>query len=171
MPKHMKSHATPKQSASAAPSRASARDRKDEAELDTIGYLIRHAHRAFVRSLTTGLLEHGISPPQWSALRELWKEDGYSQVELAQRIRVEKASLTSVLDHLENRGLIRRARSGKDRRRSNVYLTDTGRAFERLLVPAAIAANRKALTGIAPEKLAVFREVLDQLLRNLDAEP
>jgi len=141
-----------------------------EAGLDTIGYLIRYAHRALVRSLASGLKEHDISPAQWSALRELWKEDGYSQVELAQRIRVEKASLTSVLDSLESRGLIRRVRSGEDRRRSNVYLTEAGRASESLLIPSAIAANRQALAGIAEDKLAIFREVLVRLLRNLDPE-
>ena len=83
----------------------------------SIGYLVRYAHRAFVKALASELAPHGVSPAEWAVFRVLWKNDGYSQVELARRMRIEKASLTDVLLGMERRGLLKRARDGKDKRR------------------------------------------------------
>ena len=63
----------------------------------SLGYKIRYAYRAFVKALAEELGPHRVTTGQWSALRVLWEEEGLSQVELAQRMMVEKASLTAVL--------------------------------------------------------------------------
>src|SRR5690606_40891085 len=84
---------------------------------DGLGFLVRHVHRAFARVLTERLASSGVSAAQWTILRALWREDRCSQVELAARVRVDKASLTQVLVSLERKGLIQRERSQEDRRR------------------------------------------------------
>src|SRR2546423_6601881 len=76
----------------------------------SVGYLARYAHRAFAKALAAELAPHGILGAQWSVLRVLWEQEGLSQVDLAERMRVEKASLTSVLDAMERRRLIVRTR-------------------------------------------------------------
>jgi DNA-binding MarR family transcriptional regulator len=135
--------------------------------VESTGYLVREAHRAFSRTLAERLTPHGISPAQWSALRALWREDGYSQVELAQRMQVEKASLTSVLDALERRGLVTRVRNSEDRRKSHVYLTPAGRQLEKALLPYAGDVNGLATGGIDPIDLEMFQRILRQIIKNL----
>src|ERR1700694_1905313 len=80
------------------------------AESLSVGYLARYAHRAFVKALADELAPHGLLTAQWSVLRILWDIEGLTQVELAERMRVEKASLTGVLEGMERRGLILRVR-------------------------------------------------------------
>lgn len=132
-----------------------------------MGFLVRSAHRAFARKLAQRLAEHDLPTSQWSALRALWREDGYSQVELAQRMRVEKASLTSVLVALERKGFIQLARDTEDRRKSIVRLTAAGRKLKTLLLPYASEVNVEATQGIAAAELKTFNKVMQKILENL----
>ncbi|QBR04138.1 MarR family winged helix-turn-helix transcriptional regulator [Paraburkholderia pallida] len=134
---------------------------------EALGFVIRQVHRAFVRKLVEHLAPYDISPAQWTALRALWRKDGYSQVELAQRLHVEKAALTAVLESLEKKELIRRERSNGDKRRWNVYLTRTGRRLEADLLPLASQIDSEALRGFSREQIGHFRQSLLQVLTNL----
>lgn len=132
-----------------------------------MGYLVRQAHRSFLRVLADLLRSHDITPAQWTLLRALWQEDGYNQVELAQRIHVEKASLTSVLDSLQRRNLIERIRSTEDRRMWNVYLTAAGRRLRLELLPYAGKTDAIAAKGLSAEEVAEFRRLLLRVIVNL----
>jgi DNA-binding MarR family transcriptional regulator len=134
---------------------------------ESIGYLVREAHRALTRVLAECLSNHDVSSAQWSALRALWREDGYSQVELARRMRVEKASLTFVLDALERRGLVQRVRNVEDRRKFDVHLTPAGRHLEAALLPYAGEVNYRATVGIDPDELETFQRVIKRIITNL----
>src|SRR5713226_834828 len=108
-----------------APVLAEAQPRLDASQ--SVGYLARYAHRAFAKALAGELTPHDILGAQWSVLRVLWEQEGLSQVDLAERMRVEKASLTSVLDAMERRKLIVRRRNSEDRREVNINLSAYGR--------------------------------------------
>jgi DNA-binding MarR family transcriptional regulator len=138
------------------------------AEVDpSVGYLLRYAHRAFVKALAQELKPHGISTGQWSVLRVLWREERLTQVELAERMRVEKASLTSVLDGMERHGLVVRVRDRDDRRKVNIHLTRTGHELKAALLPCGATVNRRATRGIPEAKLTELSALLEQLTRNL----
>src|SRR3979411_2119542 len=123
----------------------------------SVGYLARYAHRAFSKALTGELAPHGILGGQWSVLRVLWEQEGLSQVDLAERMRVEKASLTSVLDAMERRKLITRRRNGDDRRKVNINLTSRGRSLKAQLLPYGVSINRKATRGMSVEEVDQLR--------------
>src|SRR3954468_18740654 len=108
----------------------------------SVGYLARYAHRAFAKALAAELVPHDILGGQWSVLRVLWEQEGLSQVDLAERMRVEKASLTSVLDAMERRKLIVRRRNSEDRRKVSITLTAHGRGLKAQLLPCGASINR-----------------------------
>jgi MarR family len=79
------------------------------------GSLVSRAHQISGRVFARVLKEYGIdelNPAQGRILFELWKEDGLSQAELAQRTRLDKSTLALMLDRLEedraNQGRVRR---------------------------------------------------------------
>lgn len=143
-------------------------DTEITAEALSIGYLTRYAHRAFVKALTDELAPHGILSGQWSVLRILWDIEGLTQVELADRMRVEKASLTGVLEGMERRGLILRVRNEDDRRKINITLTAQGRRLKRQLLPYAAEINRKATRGMSGAEKAQLRGLMEKLIQNLE---
>jgi DNA-binding MarR family transcriptional regulator len=140
----------------------------DAAGGPSLGYLIRYAHRAFVKALARELEPHGITAGEWSALRVLWHREGLTQVELAERMRVEKASLTGVLAGLEAKGLIRRIRNGDDRRKLNLHLTPAGRLLERQVIGCAQRVNAAAVRGLPPQHVRLLQALLGVLTANLE---
>jgi DNA-binding MarR family transcriptional regulator len=135
----------------------------------SVGYLARYAHRAFSKALAAELAPHDILGGQWSVLRVLWEQEGLSQVDLAERMRVEKASLTSVLGAMERRKLIVRTRNSDDRRKVNISLTSHGRSLKAQLLPYGVSINRKATRGMSGEEVDQLRGLLARVIRNLES--
>lgn len=95
---------------------------------------------------------------------------------MAERVGLAQATVTSLLDRLEERGLIRRERSDTDRRQVNVELTEEGRSLERQ-TPAALQTRflsnfaslqewEKTMILSALQRIAELMEA-----RDLDAYP
>jgi len=136
--------------------------------MKSLGYLSRYAHRAFVKALARELEPHGILPSQWSVLRILWGSSGLTQVELAERMRVEKASLTGVLEGMERKGLIVRTRNAQDRRKINITLTRAAERLKAKVLPCAARINSRASRGMSAPEIAALRNSLTTLIRNLE---
>lgn len=135
----------------------------------SIGYLVRYAHRAFVKALAQELAPHSITTAEWAVFRALWKEDGYSQVELARRMRIEKASLTGVLAAMERRELLHRGRDVNDRRCAMLKLTPKGRKLRPQLQACAERVNRRAILGLSKTESSALRDLLVHTTRNLES--
>jgi MarR family transcriptional regulator, organic hydroperoxide resistance regulator len=133
----------------------------------SFGYLIRDVHRAFVRELVRALEPYKLSGAQWAALRVLWEEQGLTQVQLAERMRTEKAALTTVLDTLERKNYIARTRDQNDRRKSNIYLTRAGQQLKEALLPLSMVVHNQAVDGLSASELKTGRKVLERILANL----
>jgi DNA-binding MarR family transcriptional regulator len=67
--------------------------------------------------------------------------------EIARRVLISTASMTSVLDTLEKRGLIRRLRHPDDRRKLLVGITPDARAILDELLPSLHAREREVIAG------------------------
>jgi len=119
--------------------------------------------------LAQELEPHGITTGEWSALRVLWMQEGLTQVELAARMQVERASLTGVLNSLEEKGLIARARNQDDRRKINLRLTPAGRALEAEVLACGQRINEKATAGLPPAQVGAVRALLNAFIANLEA--
>jgi DNA-binding MarR family transcriptional regulator len=133
----------------------------------SLGYQIRYAYRIFVKALADELAPHRITTGQWSVLRVLWQEEGLSQVELAQRMMVEKASLTAVLKAMASEGLITRVRNADDRRKVNIFLTASGRRLKSKILPVIGKINKRATRRLSPADVQQLRRLLARLMINL----
>jgi DNA-binding MarR family transcriptional regulator len=133
----------------------------------SLGYQIRYAYRIFVKALADELGPHRVTTGQWSALRVLWQEDGLSQVELAQRMMVEKASLTAVLKAMASEGLITRVRNTEDRRKVNIFLTASGRRLKSKILPLIGRINKRATRRLSSAEIQQLRRLLARVMINL----
>ena len=133
-----------------------------------IGKLLRRAHRTYSRRLQDDLAAHGVSLAQYLHLRELWELNGITQIELSQKVGIEKASSTAVLDALEKNGLILRVRNAQDRRKVNVYLTPAGQKIRDVLSPAAKGVATQAVSDLSEAELDILFSALTRMITNLD---
>ncbi len=78
------------------------------------------------------LAQHqGLTVPQLIVIKEIDHAVTITVGEIAEKVNLSSATVTSILIRLENRGFIERNRSADDKRRVNVELTDSGRKLLR----------------------------------------
>ena len=128
-----------------------------------LGYLIRRAQIWIFQDFIRTLAEVNIRPAQYSVLLVIEANVGLSQSALAQTLGIERARLVHLLDDLEARNMVQRARSKRDRRSHTLTLTVRGRSalarikqladeHERRLAQKVGVPNHKKLLRL----LAVF---------------
>ena len=66
----------------------------------------------------------GLTAPQILLLQAIRDNGDVTIGEVAKKINLSQATVTTILDRLEKRELVKRVRSTKDKRRVHVYLTD-----------------------------------------------
>ncbi|WP_298633933.1 MarR family transcriptional regulator [uncultured Umboniibacter sp.] len=72
--------------------------------------------------------ETGLTSSQLLVLQDIRQHEGTMVKDIANRITLSSATVTSILDRLEVRALVVRQRSENDRRRVGLFLTETGSA-------------------------------------------
>ena len=136
--------------------------------LESAGYLVRDAHRAFQKLLEKRIAAHGISRGQWYFLRVLWIEDGLSQRELSARVGMMEPTTVIALRSMEKAGLIHRARTSDDKRVARVWLTAKAKRVRDQMLLIARGINADACQGVTREELDAFRRAITRMTENLD---
>ena len=124
---------------------------------NSIGYLLRDTARRILGDLTALLEPHGLSLPQYFVLRELWREEGLTQREIANRVGVLEPTMVTTLDALERLALIVRERSTADRRKTHIALTPEGRTLRDTLQGYAASVLEHALHGVDDAEIVALR--------------
>ncbi len=106
----------------------------------------------------------GLSPAQYNVLRILRGagEAGLPCGEIAARMITRDPDITRLLDRLEKRGLVSRARESGDRRVVTTRITDEARSLLGTLDEPVAALHRRQLAGLGEEKLHALVALLEQ---------
>ncbi|MCA2211504.1 MarR family winged helix-turn-helix transcriptional regulator [Jidongwangia harbinensis] len=131
---------------------------------DVLGYLLKHAHLQLTARTDEALKPLGIDSKDFGALRVLAHRKPASQLQVAQRLGIDRTTMVAILDVLERQGLVARRPDPEDRRRNIVELTDQGVRT----CAAAEAAYRETesafLAVLGPRAADQFRRTLRALL-------
>jgi len=132
-------------------------------------YLIRRLMQA--GSLYTKELnkKYNVSAPQLNSLVALSENGPLSPSQIAKYIMVKSSTVTGVIDRLEQKGLVRRVRSSRDRRVITIELTDEG---AQLALHAPPPIQQKIVDGLKrllPAQQEQIERNLSMLVHMLDA--
>ncbi len=103
---------------------------------------------------------------QWEPLLMLWLGRADTVAGLARVIQMGDASMSRMLDRLEEKDLIRRERSVEDRRVVNLHLTAKGRKVANRIWPIVVDGMHVHLDGFKKEELALINDFLGRMLTN-----
>lgn len=160
--------AKPKHGQASKSARPLGRTTRDEAALVST---IRAASRALVREL--GLLAvrarpGGFTLAECHALLELDASGTASMIEIADRLRIDKAATSRTLAALTRRGLVHRKRDRSDARRTFFVLSARGRLRTREINAAANATVAQALSRVEPPLRRAIADHLNLYARALN---
>ena len=105
----------------------------------------------------------GLTPSQFGVLETLYHLGPLMLSQLADKHLKSRNNFTVVVDNLEKQALVRRERSGEDRRAVWVHLTEAGRERIEQVFPTHVGAVVEDMRVLTPEE----QEQLGALLRRL----
>lgn len=95
---------------------------------ECISFQLNRAAQQASRRARELLLPLSVTPTQYAVLSVLAEEDGRTQSEVGDRLSLDSATMTGLVDRLEKQGLVERRADNSDRRAQRVWLTPAGRA-------------------------------------------
>jgi DNA-binding MarR family transcriptional regulator len=119
--------------------------------------LARRFQQICAASMAQCLSEEDLTPLQYAAFPFLRDEPGLDQIGLAARIGIDRTNVGLLIDHLEQRGFVKRRIDDNDRRLRRLYLTSHGIRFHDRMRPIATATQHQILACLtAAEKETLF---------------
>ena len=107
--------------------------------------------------------------PQGKILDTLWQQDGLSAHEIGQRTGLANSTLTTMLDRMENAGLVSRSRSQEDRRVVRICLGEKAKQCQEQYASVSEKMTEIYFRGFTEEEVSAFESALLRVLDNVRA--
>jgi DNA-binding MarR family transcriptional regulator len=127
---------------------------------DCLSFYLGKAYQRVTQSAKRRLAPYGVTPVQYALLKVLWERDNQSGAELGERLQLDSATMTGLLDRLEHAKLIERQAHATDRRINRVVLTARGRDLQAPLDQEMDQMNQAFLNDFPPEEAQRLRALL-----------
>jgi len=98
---------------------------------------------------------------------ESGKEGGLSQAQISDMMLVNRANITSLVDRMENAGLVTRTAHSKDRRFNIIKLTSKGKKLFTKVEPHYIEQVHKVMASLDESELKKLMAMLEKVRRTL----
>ena len=108
----------------------------------------------------------GITGAQWVILMRIARGCATTAAELCRFGHCDTGSMTRMLDRLEEKGLIRRVPSSRDRRITHLELTEAGQDLLPHLPPVAVKVLNAHLKGFSRTELDQLKGFLNRIRAN-----
>lgn len=137
------------------------------------GYLISCIKQAGTRIFDRMLAASGIDAfngAQGRILYVLWQHEDISISSLSAKTSLANTTLTSMLDRMENSGLIVRKPDPADRRSRLIALTDKAKALQHDYELVSQKMNERYYIGFTESEIRQFEAYLQRVLENLEKD-
>ena len=134
---------------------------------DMLHYLIMANQMLVQKALLEQLKDTGLTIGQPKILDYLKEHDGSNQKEIAKACFMEAGSLTTILNKMEEKGLIERRILNGNRRSFHIFLTAVGKEKQQLVDTAFSEIEKKALADISEKEFEQFMSVYHRIYSNL----
>ncbi|WP_414550049.1 MarR family winged helix-turn-helix transcriptional regulator [Anabaena sp. CCY 0017] len=132
-----------------------------------LGYKVKLVSQLMYRDFLERLEPYGLTPFHYLVLCCLWEEDGLSTSGIADKLKQLGATLTGVVDRMEERHLVYRERDSGDRRIVRIWLTEEGKRLMKILPSVGAETINKATEGISEVEQEAVLKTLEQIVHNL----
>ncbi len=138
---------------------------------ETFHYLLMADHLMVQKALIASVRDTDLTSGQPKVLDYLLHHDGAIQKEIAIFCHIEPASLTVILNGMENKGYIHRMNTDSNRRSLHVYLTELGKKYANRLNLEFAEIEGKALAGFTEAEISQFNDFLSRVYENMATNP
>lgn len=105
----------------------------------------------------------GVSIPEWRVIAHTAEHDGITQLEIGQRSRMDKVTVSRAAIALTKRGVLERKPNPSDKRSHRLVLTAAGRELYSKIVPKALELERDIFVTFPEDELEAFQATLRKI--------
>ena len=127
-----------------------------------IGYQLRLTQRAIFADFAQTVGERGISPGLFGVLVVIGENPGLTQQALADAAHLDRSTVVTVIDKLEDRGLVERRAA--DRRSNGLFLAAKGAILLRGLKRKVARHERRVVQNLSLRERAQLLSLLQRIL-------
>ena len=133
---------------------------------ESVGHLLFNVMTQMRREVERRMAQHGLTDAQWKPLWMIRTGRATTAIELAREMDIDAGAVTRMIDRLESKGLLERARSETDRRVVHLRLTDTGDTVAKKVPYVLAAVNNDFLRGFSEAEWKQVRRLLGRMVDN-----
>ena len=137
---------------------------------NSVGYLIRRGSNLLMPQMEALFASESLTFSQWTVLMALREWGKSTAAEIARNICHDAGSLTRMLDELEERDLISRARSETDRRVVSLSLTTKGLGVVETILPRVVEFWNGLLADFSHLEVKLLVKLLNRLVDAADGQ-
>lgn len=130
-------------------------------------YLMLLNHLSFQKRAFEKLADTGLSLGEPKVLEFLRHKNGSSQKEIAKGCQIEPASVTSIMQKMENDNLIYREKLNGNKKTSYVFLTEHGKEMAKESIRVFYEIEDELFKGINDEEKSKMIETMKKINRNI----
>jgi DNA-binding MarR family transcriptional regulator len=132
---------------------------------ELLSFNLRRAQIELWRDFGATVAEGEIRPGLFSLLLLVGANPGIAQIDLANQLSVDKASIVALVDRLEEAGWVQRKRSMQDRRRQEIFATPAGQKKLAQLKREVQDHDAKFCSLFTPDELRTFLGFLRRIYK------
>ncbi|MEC1071360.1 MarR family winged helix-turn-helix transcriptional regulator [Priestia megaterium] len=127
-------------------------------------------HRTDVRAMNyfkKKLKPYGMTPVRWSIISVLDSQKGITQTELAEAIDKKQTTIVEMIYAMEEKGLLKRIYSKRDRRLHYLFLTEKGEELKKILSPLVEDAHLFITRQLSNEENTQLKTLLNKVYNGI----
>ena len=134
---------------------------------DSLGYLLIQISKQRRTKSNALLVEHGIHSGQDLLLYHLNHDDGQTVSTLADKMNVQPATISNMIDRMVAVGLVEKIKGTIDKRTARVYLTDKGKQAFANVADVWNTIEDKSTKGLSVIEKFMLKRLLNTVSKNL----
>lgn len=138
---------------------------KTKEKVDNVDLMLKSVWLAVSKMYSEQASMHNSTAVQALTLLKIDPKEGTRSTNLGPKMAIEPTSLTRIIKLLEDNGYIYKEKTTSDKREVIIKLTDKGLKSRNLSKEVVVGFNKKVVERIDPEKFAVFKEVMGDILK------
>jgi DNA-binding MarR family transcriptional regulator len=135
---------------------------------ETTPWLVYKARHLLKKRIQNKLKDYDISSEQWSVLNTVYLKKGCNQITLAEILLKDGATITRILNILENKKLVKREKSTHDKREYLIYLTEYGINLYNKALPVVVKNTKETDSIFSDNELKELHYLLNKLVLSLE---
>ena len=134
-----------------------------------LGFVISDLHRLITTAMDKELKALDLTRSQLRVVLYLTREEGLTQVRIAEDLEMGKVALGGLLDRLEAKGLVERRAHPTDRRAMQIFLTAKAGALHQPILKSGAYVTNRMMADISPKDQERLLDLLLTVKHNTQA--